>query len=85
MNPFDDEDGTFAVLCNVEEQYSLWPTFLDVPAGWDVVVPEASRQEALDYVERTWTNILPRSVRERLDRSAAAPSSGPEPSGGTDS
>ena len=29
-NPFDDEDGTFLVLLNDEEQYSLWPAFIDV-------------------------------------------------------
>jgi uncharacterized protein YbdZ (MbtH family) len=36
MNPFDDEHGTFYSLINGEGQYSLWPTFADVPAGWTV-------------------------------------------------
>ena len=36
-NPFDDENGTFHVLVNEEEQHSLWPTFKEVPAGWRVV------------------------------------------------
>ena len=32
-NPFDDENGTFFVLVNDEEQHSLWPTFAAVPRG----------------------------------------------------
>ncbi|MEU4765849.1 MbtH family protein, partial [Actinosynnema sp. NPDC023794] len=30
-NPFEDPDGTYLVLVNHEEQYSLWPQFADVP------------------------------------------------------
>lgn len=32
-NPFDDENGTFHILVNDEEQHSLWPAFVEVPAG----------------------------------------------------
>lgn len=37
INPFDDDNGSFFVLVNDEEQHSLWPAFADVPAGWRVV------------------------------------------------
>ena len=50
-NPFDDE-GSFFVLVNDEEQHSLWPTFADVPDGWRVVYGEAERAACLDYIER---------------------------------
>lgn len=63
MNPFDDESGSFLVLMNDEGQHSLWPTFVEVPAGWEVVCPAVSRAEALEYVERNWTDLRPRSVR----------------------
>jgi uncharacterized protein YbdZ (MbtH family) len=43
INPFDDENGSFLVLVNDEEQHSLWPAFADVPAGWRVVYGEADR------------------------------------------
>jgi len=36
-NPFDDGRGTFFVLVNDEEQHSLWPAFVEIPAGWDAV------------------------------------------------
>ncbi len=64
-NPFDD-DGSFFVLVNDEEQHSLWPTFADVPAGWRVVYGEADRAVCLDYIEQNWTDIRPKSLRERL-------------------
>jgi MbtH protein len=66
-NPFDDENGTFWVLVNDEDQHSLWPTFADVPAGWRKVFGEASRADCLAYVEEHWTDILPKSLRDRLD------------------
>ena len=65
-NPFDDENGTFYVLVNDEEQHSLWPVFADVPAGWQVVFGAAGRAECLDHVERNWTDLRPRSLRESL-------------------
>jgi uncharacterized protein YbdZ (MbtH family) len=46
---------------------SLWPTFADVPAGWRVVDGEADRAACLDYIEQNWTDIRPRSLRERLE------------------
>jgi MbtH-like protein len=30
INPFDDDNGSFFVLVNDEEQHSLWPVFADV-------------------------------------------------------
>lgn len=65
-NPFDDEDGCFHVVVNDEEQHSLWPVFTEVPAGWRVVFGEASRAECLEYVERNWTDLRPKSLREAM-------------------
>jgi uncharacterized protein YbdZ (MbtH family) len=34
INSFNDDNGSFFVLVNDEEQHSLWPAFADVqPAG----------------------------------------------------
>lgn len=63
MNPFDDPDGTFCVLVNDEEQYSLWPSALAVPAGWTVVHDADTRQACLDHIEAHWTDLRPRSAR----------------------
>jgi MbtH protein len=63
LNPFDDPDGTFLVLVNGEEQHSLWPAQLAVPAGWRVVHGEDGRQACLDYIEQHWTDLRPLSAR----------------------
>lgn len=68
INPFDDDNGTFLVLVNDEDQHSLWPRFADIPAGWRVVYGEASRDERLAYVEQNWTDIRPKSLQESLKR-----------------
>ena len=61
-NPFDDENGTFHALVNDEGQYSLWPTFVPVPAGWTVSLGPASRTECLEHIEAAWTDLRPRSL-----------------------
>ncbi len=67
-NPFDDDSGSFYVLINDEEQHSLWPSFAEVPAGWRTVYGEANRSDCLEFIERNWTDIRPKSLRERLAR-----------------
>ena len=72
-NPFDDDEGTFYVLVNDEEQYSLWPTFAEVPQGWRIVHGvdgHAGRQECLDYVDEHWTDMRPKSLRDAMDADA---------------
>lgn len=71
INPFDDDNGSFFVLVNDEEQHSLWPSFADVPAGWTVVHGEAPRAECLEYIEKNWADIRPKSLRDRLAQGGA--------------
>lgn len=77
-NPFDDEDGRFYVLVNDEDQHSLWPTFSEVPAGWRVVFGEESRAACLEYVEKNWTDMRPKSLREAMEADQAAAGRGSE-------
>ncbi|MFE7619108.1 MbtH family protein [Streptomyces sp. NPDC057496] len=74
-NPFDDTEGTFHVLVNDEGQYSLWPNFVEVPAGWRTVVKDRPRQECLDHIEENWTDMRPKSLVEAMaahEKTAAA-------------
>jgi MbtH protein len=66
-NPFEDEDGRYLVLVNDEGQHSLWPAFADVPAGWAVAFGEDSRAACLEYVEKNWTDMRPRSLAVQMD------------------
>lgn len=61
-NPFDDQDASFLVVVNDENQHSLWPAFAEVPAGWRPVFGPQPRQACLDYVETHWTDLRPASL-----------------------
>jgi MbtH protein len=61
-NPFEDEAGEYFALVNEEGQYSLWPTFKDVPAGWAPVGPRGARKDVLAYIEEQWVDMRPKSL-----------------------
>ncbi|GAA1359803.1 MbtH family protein [Catellatospora chokoriensis] len=70
-NPFEDADGRYLVLVNDEDQHSLWPAFAAVPAGWRTVFGEDTREACLAYVETHWTDLRPRTLRERMKAATA--------------
>lgn len=61
-NPFDNEDGSYLVLVNAENQHSLWPAAITVPAGWTAAYGPEARPACLDYVEASWTDLRPLSL-----------------------
>jgi uncharacterized protein YbdZ (MbtH family) len=61
-NPFEDENGVFLTLINAEGQYSIWPDFREVPAGWTAVGPTGDRKTCLDWIESHWTDMRPKSL-----------------------
>ncbi|MER7727961.1 MbtH family protein [Streptomyces sp. NPDC096323] len=67
-NPFEDTEGRYLVLMNDEDQFSLWPAFAEVPAGWRVAREEGSHAESLAHIEEHWTDMRPRSVAEAMSR-----------------
>ncbi|MFD1802329.1 MbtH family protein [Mixta tenebrionis] len=62
-NPFDDETSAFYVLINARRQYSLWPEFAAIPAGWQVEFGPEKRASCLAYVEREWQEMRPASLQ----------------------
>ncbi len=71
-NPFEDENGEYLVLVNHEGQYSLWPVFLDVPAGWTVTGPRGKRSACLTWIDEHWTDMRPLSLVRQMEEDAAA-------------
>ncbi|MFP1627376.1 MbtH family protein [Streptomyces sp. 5K101] len=69
-NPFENEEGQYLVLANDEEQHSLWPAHIAVPAGWRTVHGVDSRSACLEYIERTWTDMRPAGLRREMDEVA---------------
>jgi uncharacterized protein YbdZ (MbtH family)/predicted MFS family arabinose efflux permease len=62
-----DDDARYEVLRNDEDQYSLWLLGQQVPAGWHRVGKEGTKDECSAYVDEVWTDMRPRSLRERMD------------------
>ncbi len=69
-NPFDDEESDFLVLVNQEGQYSLWPSHLDIPAGWTATGPRGRRQVCLDWIDQNWTDMRPASLVREMEEHA---------------
>ncbi len=67
-NPFEDADGLYRVLANDEGQHSLWPAAQAIPAGWAIVHDADYRSQCLDYVEKNWTDMRPKSLRKPADQ-----------------
>ncbi|MGH9349174.1 MAG: MbtH family protein [Vicinamibacterales bacterium] len=69
-NPFEDDNAEYLVLVNEELQYSLWPSWIDVPAGWTPTGPRGLRQACLDWIDATWTDMRPRSLVVAIEGAA---------------
>lgn len=60
-------DEIYTVVVNHEEQYSIWPEYKDIPAGWKSVGKTGPKQVCLDYINETWTDMRPLSLRQQMD------------------
>ncbi|CAI1625583.1 MbtH family protein [Serratia quinivorans] len=64
QNPFDDEQQICLIVCNDQLQYSLWPEFSAVPAGWTPVFGPAARPLCVLWLEQYWQDMRPASLRK---------------------
>ena len=69
-NPFEDDTAEYHVLVNDEGQHSIWPVFVEIPAGWSAVAGPLLRPAALEYVEANWTDMRPKSLIAAMDGTA---------------
>jgi len=67
MSTTDEQDATvYRVVVNHEEQYSIWPEWKDIPAGWRATGPTGKKDECLAYIKEVWTDMRPLSLRQRM-------------------
>lgn len=72
MSCFDREGETFRVLVNHEEQYSLWPEWKAIPAGWRDTGVRGDKKTCLEHIEKVWIDMRPLSLRRFMDEQATA-------------
>lgn len=56
----------YLVVVNDEEQYSIWPEDRVLPAGWRAEGTAGSKDACLDHIEKIWTDMRPKSLRDAL-------------------
>jgi MbtH protein len=61
-----EHEARFAVVVNEEDQYSIWPAGRELPQGWRPEGVTGSEADCLEHIERVWTDLRPRSLREWL-------------------
>jgi MbtH protein len=64
----EDNGIPYCVVINHEEQYSIWRAGRPIPAGWTAVGEPGPKSQCLEYIERHWTDMRPRSLREQMER-----------------
>jgi MbtH protein len=62
----EPDEAIHVVVMNDEEQYSIWPADMKIPDGWHAVGTRGSKAECLQYIEETWTDMRPLSLRKRI-------------------
>lgn len=67
-----DENTTYNVVMNHEEQYSIWPDYKTLPAGWTSVGKTGKKDECLAYIDAVWTDMRPLSLRQAMAADAGA-------------
>ena len=62
-----EEDTVYKVVMNDEDQYSIWQTSLEDPPGWRDVGVIGAKAECLAYIEHTWTDMRPKSLKQGME------------------
>jgi MbtH protein len=68
----EEDDRTYKVVVNHEEQYSIWFADREPPAGWREVGREGRKAECFEYIDEVWTDMRPLSLRKQMEADAAA-------------
>jgi MbtH protein len=56
----------YRVVVNEEEQYSIWPADRELPGGWRAEGHTGPKDDCLSHIDEVWTDMRPRSLRERM-------------------
>jgi MbtH protein len=67
------DDRTYQVVLNHEEQYSIWDARREPPDGWRAEGFTGTKEACLAHIARVWTNLLPLSARGGDTAAAARP------------
>lgn len=58
---------SWRVVINLEDQYSIWPTFKPVAPGWREEGKTGTKEECLNHIKEVWTDMRPRSLKDLME------------------
>lgn len=61
----------FQVIVNDEGQYSMMPAENELPPGWRDGGKKGTSQECIDYIEKVWTDMRPKSLQPQSSPSTS--------------
>ncbi|MFF5261693.1 MbtH family protein [Actinomadura viridis] len=70
MDDHNDE-RTYLVVRNGEEQYSIWWADRELPPGWQAEDTQGTRSECLAHIDRVWQDMRPLSLRRHMEKHGA--------------
>lgn len=70
MNDEREDNTTYKVVLNHEEQYSIWPVDRENALGWRDEGTSGTKQECLDRIKEVWTDMRPLSLRKKMEEQA---------------
>jgi len=62
-----EDNTTYKVVVNHEEQYSIWPADRENALGWTDVGKVGTKEECLIYIKEVWTDMRPLSLRKKME------------------
>lgn len=68
-NNEDEDNKTYKVVINHEEQYSIWPADSENALGWEDVGKVGTKKECLEHIDEVWTDMRPLSLRKQMEQS----------------
>jgi MbtH protein len=67
MSDEEQDNTTYRVVVNHEEQYSIWPDYRDIPLGWREAGKSGLKADCLAHIKDVWTDMRPLSLRQKMD------------------
>jgi MbtH protein len=65
-----EDNTTYKVVVNHEEQYSIWPADRENAIGWRDAGKSGPKEDCLAYIKEVWTDMRPLSLRKTMDQAA---------------
>ena len=72
-NSDKDDTGSYKVVINHDEQYSILLDSNHIPVGWKPIGKTGTKAECLAYIKEVWTDMRALSLRKKMEELAKNP------------